>query len=372
MRKRIYVAATSQHIGKTTSTLGLVQAIRNKGINVGYCKPVGQQGVAIEGVIVDKDTELFAQLLGFDLRQVIHSPVILGAGATTAFLDNPEDFQYEDMIENAAKVLEEEHEIVIYEGTGHPGVGAVVDLSNADVAHILGAEVILVAEGGIGNTIDRLKLCLTMFKDRNVPIIGVIINKVRPEKYDKVKYYVGKKLEDWGIPLLGVIPYDKALLYPLFDTVRKAVDGRVLYNEENMFIGIENTVAASLIGTFDFDNKKNTLLVVSSNRFSETLEKVERIYEAKKLEQFPLAGIIITGDGRTDEQMEDFDCEPIFMKHKIPVVATMLDTYGAAVQISRMEVKINTRTPWKTQRAIELVEEYVDLDSIGFGKGKKE
>lgn len=364
MRKRIYVAATSQHIGKTTSTLGLVQAIRNQGINVGYCKPVGQQGVIVNGTIVDKDTELFAQLLGFNLRQEIHSPVILGAGATQDFLDNPEKFDYVKDILQAAQVLDNEHEMVIYEGTGHPGVGAVVDLSNADVAHLLGAEVILVVEGGIGNTIDRLKLSMTMFKDKNVPIIGVIINKVRPEKYDKVKYYVGKKLAEWNIPLIGVIPYDKTLLYPLFDTVRKAVDGRVLHNEENMFVGIENTVAASLIDTFDFETKQNTLLVVSSNRFAEALEKIEKIYESQQLDKHPLAGIIITGDGRREELMHSFGCEAIFMKHKIPVVATMLDTYGAAVKISRIEVKINTLTPWKTQRAIELVEEYVNLQEV--------
>lgn len=361
MRKRIYVAATSQHIGKTTSTLGLVQALRNQGVNVGYCKPVGQQGVLIDNKIVDKDTELFAQLLGFNLRQEIHSPVILGAGATQDFLDNPEAYPFEEMILNAAKVLDNEHDMVIYEGTGHPGVGAVVDLSNADVAHLLGAEVILVVEGGIGNTIDRLKLSMTMFKDKNVPIIGVIINKVRPEKYDKIKYYVGKKLAEWNIPLIGVIPYDKTLLYPLFDTVRKAVDGRVLYNEENMFVGIENTVAASLIDTFDFNTRQNTLLVVSTNRFPEALAKIEKIYENLHLAKHPLAGIIITGDGRNEESMQTFACEAIFMKHKIPVVTTMLDTYGAAVKISRMEVKINTLTPWKTQRAIQLVEEYVDL-----------
>ncbi|MEL6392284.1 MAG: dethiobiotin synthase [Bacteroidota bacterium] len=42
---RLYIAATSQHVGKTTSTLGLMAAIKERGINVGYCKPVGQQFV---------------------------------------------------------------------------------------------------------------------------------------------------------------------------------------------------------------------------------------------------------------------------------------------------------------------------------------
>ncbi|NBC24766.1 MAG: AAA family ATPase [Bacteroidetes bacterium] len=38
MIERIYVAATSQHVGKTTTTLGLVNTLRKQNINVGYCK----------------------------------------------------------------------------------------------------------------------------------------------------------------------------------------------------------------------------------------------------------------------------------------------------------------------------------------------
>ena len=46
------------------------------------------------------------------------------------------------------------------------------------------------------------------------------------------------------------------------------------------------------------------------------------------------------------------------------MIATDLYTYGSVVKISRIEVKINTRTPWKTQRAIELIRENVNVDAI--------
>ena len=42
-RKSVYIAASSQHVGKTTMTLGLLAALKNKKLNVGYCKPLGQQ-----------------------------------------------------------------------------------------------------------------------------------------------------------------------------------------------------------------------------------------------------------------------------------------------------------------------------------------
>ncbi|MDV7395457.1 AAA family ATPase, partial [Arthrospira platensis SPKY1] len=119
-------------------------------------------------------------------------------------------------------------------GTGHPGVGSVVGLSNADVAHLLGAPVILIVEGGIGNTIDRISLCLSKFQERGVPVLGVIVNKVFPEKMEKVRHYVGNWLAGLELPLLGVLPYEKSLSFPIIQTIMEAVQGRVIAHEENL------------------------------------------------------------------------------------------------------------------------------------------
>ncbi len=364
MLKRIYIAATSQHIGKTTSTLGLVKLLKKKGYNVGYCKPVGQEGVLNEstGVYADKDAVLFAQVMEFEMEPQIHSPVILGPGATQQYLDNPSNYDFEGDIFRAAEILEKKHEIIIFEGTGHPGVGSVVNLSNAEVAQKLGASVILVVEGGVGNTIDRLNLSLSLFREQKVPIIGVIVNKVLIDKLDKVKHYVGIKLKEWGIPLLGVMPYDKTLLYPLFDTVCKAIDGRYLHNFDQRYNRVEKVLAASLVDTHTFKEDASVLLVVSANRVNEVVSKIHQ--KTTHLSKCPLAGIVITGDGRLEEWSEAFGCEGYILTHQIPVVATRLDTYGSALQISRIEVKINTRTPWKTEKAREMIEEHVNLSAI--------
>ena len=65
MMRNVYVAASSQHVGKTTSTLGLVSALIKRGYKVGYCKPVGQKSLEVDNLRVDKDTVLFADLIDF-------------------------------------------------------------------------------------------------------------------------------------------------------------------------------------------------------------------------------------------------------------------------------------------------------------------
>lgn len=362
--KRLYVAATNQHVGKTTTTLGLVSAFRQSGKRVGYCKPVGQQTVDYENLEVDKDALLFAKMMRFDLVAGVHSPVILGKGATQAFLDAPKEYSYVEDILHAGKILEEEYEMVVYEGTGHPGVGGVVNLSNADVAKLLDAPVILVVEGGIGYTIDRLYLCLSPFHQLGVPIAGVIINKVLPSKLEKVRQYVGGKLEEWNIPLLGVIPYDKTLLYPLLEAVRTSIKGKVLSNPSGLNNIVENVVAASLIGAHDFDENKGVLLVVSQKRLNQSIGTIRRICAEKHFEVPPLAGVVVTGDGRKQVNINDFEHQEFVDKYNIPLITTPLDTYGTAVKISHMEVKINIKTMGKANRAVELVNEHVDLSKI--------
>ncbi len=365
MLKSIYVAATSQHVGKTTSTLGLVAALRQKGVNVGYCKPVGQKFVDLGELLVDKDALLFSKIMDFQLASEVHSPVILGQGATQAYLDNPEAFPYRERILKAAEWLHRYHEAVVYEGTGHPGVGSVVGLSNADVAKMLGASVVMVVEGGIGSTIDRLNMCTALFREQEVPIIGVIVNKVLPEKEEKVRHYVGKWLKERGIPLLGTLPYDRSLSDPIMATIKDAVGGQVLYNEDMLDNRVEEIVPGSLVEMHDLTKERNILLVVSHHRLCEAIEKIEKLTADAELEESPLAGIILTRDGRHPNSFfTTVECDEYIKKHRIPTVSTSLDTFGSVVKISRIEVKINTRTPWKAYRAIELIKKHVNLDVI--------
>lgn len=361
--KNIYVAATGQHIGKTTSTLGILANLQKMGYNTGYCKPVGQQYLNVEGQTADKDAVLFSQVLGFELMPEYHSPVILGKGATKSYLSNPENYQYPEAIQAAAAKLEPDYDVMVYEGTGHPGVGGVVDLSNADVAKMLDAGVVMVVKGGIGSTIDRLIMSAALFREQNIPLIGVIVNKVIPEKHDEVTHFVGKKLAKMGIPLLGVVPFDKTLLFPIMETVNDAVDGRVVFNGHRLNNRVEDIMAGSLVDFDEFSAFRNILLVVSHKRLNEAIEKVKQIAKVKNLKKAPLSGVIVTGDGKQANWYKPEEMQhPYFMKNEIPVITTQLDTYGSVVKFSRIEVKINTRTPWKIKRAITLIREHVDFN----------
>lgn len=357
-KKSVYIAASSQHVGKTTMTLGLLAALKNKKLNVGYCKPLGQQYLEVDGKRVDKDAVLFADCMDFKLDPDLHSPIILGPGDTADYIENPKPGTFIKKILKASAALHERHDIVVYEGTGHPGVGSVVDLSNAEVAHQLHTNVILVLEGGIGNTLDRLSLCKAIFDLAGVNILGVIINKVHRKKMDKIKQYLSTALEKWNIELLGIIPYDEVLVYPSMRHIVKSVKGNILSGKNCL----DNVVADTIAGiSMEFDRNvdpSQLLLVVSYRRLDEALQNFEALCSEREL-PLHMAGIIVTGHGElTEAQIEH--CEEL----SIPVVATPFDTYDAVIKMDHLVAKIDTQNKDKINRAINLFEQHVNISRI--------
>ena len=128
---------------------------------------------------------------------------------------------------------------------------------------------------------------------------------------------------------------------------------------------VAEIIAGSLVDPKEFGAFENVLLVVSDNRLNEVIEKIIAITEDQQLTSSPLSGVIVTGDGRHDTKYTKEDLtKPYLVENEIPIVTTSLDTYGSVVKISRMEVKINARTPWKINRAVNLIKQHVDFDLL--------
>ena len=53
--KRVFLAATGQNRGKTTTSLALLAAIRDRGLRLGFVKPVGQRYLVVAGTRADED-----------------------------------------------------------------------------------------------------------------------------------------------------------------------------------------------------------------------------------------------------------------------------------------------------------------------------
>ena len=175
---RVFIAATRQNDGKTTISLGLLAALQELYPRIGYIKPVGQRFVEIEEQKIDEDTVLMDQVYQLNCPLVDMSPIAVEPDFTRKYLQSSNNEALVKKITKAFDRVAWEKDFVLCEGSGHAGVGSVFDLSNAQVAKILGAKVIIISQGGIGKPIDEVYLNQAVFEREGVEIIGVILNKV--------------------------------------------------------------------------------------------------------------------------------------------------------------------------------------------------
>ena len=83
---RVFIAATRQNDGKTTTSLGLIAALQKHFPRVGYIKPVGQRFVEIEGHKIDEDTVLIDQTYGIAAPLDAISPIAVEPDFTRRFI----------------------------------------------------------------------------------------------------------------------------------------------------------------------------------------------------------------------------------------------------------------------------------------------
>src|SRR3982750_4585393 len=225
---RVFIAATRQNDGKTTTSLGLIAALQPYFPRIGYIKPVGQRFVEIEEQKIDEDTVLMDSVFSLNCPLVDMSPIAVEPDFTRKYLQTSNNETLVKKIQKAFDRVAWEKDFVLCEGSGHAGVGSVFDLSNAQVAKTLGAKVIIVTSGGIGRPIDEVALNQALFEKEGVEIIGVIINKVLGTKVDYISDFARKGFKRKGLELLGVIPHQDILSRPTIDLIREELQAEVL------------------------------------------------------------------------------------------------------------------------------------------------
>jgi BioD-like phosphotransacetylase family protein len=226
--RHLYLAATGQNRGKTTASLGLIDGFLRRGLRTGFMKPVGQRTVMLDGEPADEDALLVRTVFGLPEPYPVMSPVHIPRGFTKAYIAG-------DVVEDlAARIVSAhrqfaDHEVLLIEGTGHAGVGAVVGLSNATVASMLRAPAVIVSEGGVGRPIDEIVLNAALFAAHGVPVAGALVNKVRVDEQPGIARTLERGLALHGIPLLGILPYRPILSNPTLGMILEGVHGRVIH-----------------------------------------------------------------------------------------------------------------------------------------------
>ena len=357
--KKLFIAATGQHCGKTTISLSLLHLARQRYGRIGYIKPLGPKCQEFNGIIVDKDAALIARVYGMESQIALMSPLTLGRGSTKQFLDG--ELCREAAAERilaAVRQLEAECDFLLIEGAGHGGVGSVVGLNNAEMARLVNAPVLMVAGGGIGNVIDSVALNQALYERAGVPVGMLLVNKLLADKRASSLAYLEKAFAGSGIQVRGAFDYSPVLADPTLQSIATRL-GNPLQGDRRRKQRIIHHIqlgAASSQKVVD-GLLPSSLLICTSSR-DELLVTLSSLYHIPEYQR-KIAGIVIPGHAPVSAVTQK-----IIDDSGIPYVRIKETTAEVYSALTGHISKIGAEDTEKISHVVSEAERVIDFDAI--------
>ena len=209
MTKTLLVTSTEEGTGKTAVSVALGLLAQERGLDVGYMKPKGTRLRSRVGKTLDEDPMLARELLDLDaemheLEPVVYSPTFIEQAIRGQ--ESAEDLHQQ--ITEHFDSLSAGRDLMIIEGGGSLTTGGIVDLTDADVAERLDAEVLLLAGYGQPGDVDDVLAAARHLENR---LSGVLFNAVSDDAFDTLETDVAPFLEGEGVPVFGALPREQDL-----------------------------------------------------------------------------------------------------------------------------------------------------------------
>ena len=360
MARKLFIAATGQNSGKTTTSLSLMHMARKKYKRVGFIKPIGPKPSAYDGVEADKDAIVMARVYGLESDLALMSPFVLKPGDTKKFFDGElSGDAIRQKIMSAIDILDKKNDFLIIEGAGHSGVGSVLGFGNARIAKEANAPVLMVSGGGLGNVVDSVHMNLALFEKEKVPVLAILANKILPEKREKTLYYLDKAFAGIQPKLVGGFNYQPILANPTLRRVasvldvplRSASDAEAQRIAHHIQIGAASTQRVTeLLG-------ESSLVVVNRSR-DELLVTLANLYHIPEFRE-RIAGLVIPGTGQVSRITQT-----ILDRSDIPYIRSNYSTSEVVRILSDDVSKITAEDTHKVSLIQELAEMRFDFDAI--------
>jgi len=356
MSKAIYIATTEPNSGKSIVSLGLMHLLLGKAAKVGYFRPIiddYKSGILdnhINTVIKYFDLKLnYEDAYAFTRSEIIHKK------------NQDEDDEIISTIIEKYKVLEDNCDFVLVEGTDFSGEGSIIEFDmNIIIAKNLNIPTIIIASG-VDKTLDELvgnlHIAYDSFKDKGVEVLSIIANKVQSKNTSLVISELQKNLPP--NVLINAIPLNTMLANPTLKEIVEKLDGKVLFGESYL----NNQAGCFSVGAMQLRNyldrlEKDSLVITPGDRADIILGSLQANLSAN----YPMiSGMILTG-GLIPEA-------PIIkliegLSAIIPIISVKEGTYSITNQIGAIKPRIYAENTKKITSSIYNFEKFVSVDAL--------
>ncbi|MDG5778124.1 phosphotransacetylase family protein [Haloarculaceae archaeon H-GB2-1] len=349
--KSILVTSTEEGTGKTAIALALAKLASERGLDVGYMKPKGTRLQSAVGKTRDEDPMLARELLDIDdpmheLEPVVYSPTFVDG----ALRGQEDPDQLRDRIRTAFDGLAEGRDLMVIEGGGSMSTGGIVDLTDADVADLLDAEVLLVTRYEQPRDVDDVLAAAEQVGDR---LAGVVFNAVADADVDAITTDVAPFLDGRGVPVLGVLPRVQEMAGVTVADLAESIGADVLTTGVDTDAFVERfTVGAmgSDSALRQFRRLRDAAMITGGDRAN---------VQTAALEAPGIKCLVLTGGlqppGAVLGRAESGD---------VPVLTVQTDTKTTIDRVEEVLRSGRTRTPESVAKMQSLLDDGVDLESL--------
>jgi BioD-like phosphotransacetylase family protein len=220
---------------------------------------------------------------------------------------------------------------------------------------------VLITPGGIGRPIDEAAVNRALFDREGVEVIGVVMNKVIPSKFDYISEFGRRGFERLGLELLGVLPQERMLSEPSMQDVCAAIRGEIISGGDLFRRHISNIMIGAMQPSNVLDRlEPRTLLVVPGDRDDVILAAhSEAENAAHEGIEGRIAGLVLSESLRPQGAIAH-----LIENSHLPVIASPMDSYVIASRIHSMTVKTLPGDTEKISRIQDLVSAHVNVDRI--------
>jgi uncharacterized protein len=346
--RSLYIASTQGSGGKTTIAVGLCMALRQRGLNAGYFKPVGTLAAHTGGVLLDEDAEFVADLLQLqdDLTDIC--PVVLDEDALHDVLSGNE-VDAMSRVKEAYERIRAGKDIVVCEGLGEIWQGRFLRTSGKEVVTELDLRTLLVAKFAGARLLDDI----IYVKDAlTTHLLGVLFNMVPESRLQLVTDEYTQFLKRNGVESYGALVSSPMLSAVSVGEIAEALGGSYVTGERYG----ERLAETYMIGAMSpehalryFQLTPNKVVIVGGDRAEIVLAALDT----------PTVAVVLTGNyvpspavlARAEER-------------GVPLVSVETDTVSAADGMRRLFGRLRVKDRTKIELIAKLIEEQIDLDRL--------
>lgn len=346
----IVISSSEAYSGKSAICIGLGTILKDKGYSVGYMKPIGNILADVDGVLTDEDSIVMRRILDLGDSASDITPILQTESLVSDTIMGVE-LELDTKLLDAHSAISKGKDIVLIEGTGSVGGGAIYNLSDPEVAAKLGAKILLVTRYDSVFAVDRILCDLKLIQNQEM-FAGIILNEVSTSDIKNVKERVVPFLEKKGIKVFGVIAQDAILRSVLVSDIVEDLHGEVLASGEHLHNLVENY----LVGAMEvnsaikyFRRMPACAVITGGDRSDIQLAAIEAKVKC----------LVLTGNLRPSESVLGSAQEA-----NIPIILVRGDTMNTIEQMERLIGRAHIKQNRKQNRIVELIEANINVDSL--------